>query len=609
MPIPDVAGNSDDGKNELSGMTASETLYAFAAWAARYHECDTILDLGGWNVPVLASLSALGLNPIAVDFGLCTPRRPDGYGGLRWLDSESFVADVEKGQVPYVRRAVVLCVEAMEHVADPHPLSSALRRITQIAPLTLVATTPFKLLELATQGTVPTFAGSLRLDSGDLTIALFDPSAPKIGQYPAVPDDFRVVALVTSYNESDIIRQVLDHLVSQGVSPYLIDNWSTDDTLSQARAAPGLLGWERYPPLTPSRFFSLRLLLTRVEEVCEQIPADWYIHVDADEVRLSPWEHLNLRQALYAVDTAGFNVVDHTCLGFPPTDDQWEPGMSLSRHFRFYEYGDIPGHYVQRKAWKRIRGAHPVLAATGGHDVSFPGRRIYPYKFLTKHYPIRSQRHGERKIFSERLARYDPAERLGKGWHNQYDGYQPGCSFLRSPDALNEWNAGSYSGQLIARLSGIGVGQERFLSLPRPVRSPNLTVISAAGCCRFNLETCNDLREPFHAQPVHVAGSEFKLSGWAVDTVSAGPADGVEVVIDDKVFATLYGSPRQDVAEYFGNSNYLPCGFSVELKCSWLGEGSHVACVRVILSPGDRYVESHPLQIVLPPRNDGDVFR
>jgi hypothetical protein len=78
-----------------------------------------------------------------------------------------------------------------------------------------------------------------------------------------------------------------------------------------------------------------------------------------------------------------------------------------------------------------------------------------------------------------------------------------------------------------------------------------------------------------------------------------GPATAVEMAIDGRAYSTLYGSPRQDVAEHFENPGYLLSGFSVRLDSSLLGEGEHAASLRVILSPGDRYVESAPFQIVL----------
>ena len=74
---------------------------------------------------------------------------------------------------------------------------------------------------------------------------------------------------------------------------------------------------------------------------------------------------------------------------------------------------------------------------SGGHQVQFRGRRICPVKFLSKHYPIRSQAHGERKVFEERKW-LDQA--LGRqGLHVQYNGIVPGHSFLKYPKCLMEW--------------------------------------------------------------------------------------------------------------------------------------------------------------------------
>jgi hypothetical protein len=97
------------------------------------------------------------------------------------------------------------------------------------------------------------------------------------------------------------------------------------------------------------------------------------------------------------------------------------------------------------------------MVPTGGHDLPFRGRRVYPFKFLLKHYPVRSQSHGEQKIFRERKARWNPEERA-KGWHIQYDAIEEGHVFLR-PACEQEFfaEADFNKNYLVERLSGIGI--------------------------------------------------------------------------------------------------------------------------------------------------------
>ena len=75
------------------------------------------------------------------------------------------------------------------------------------------------------------------------------------------------------------------------------------------------------------------------------------------------------------------------------------------------------------------------LASTGGHDVQFPGRMVFPQRFILRHYPIRSQSHGDRKVFEQRLSRFLPEE-LKRGWHLQYAEMSEGTSFIRDPSTL-----------------------------------------------------------------------------------------------------------------------------------------------------------------------------
>ena len=79
-----------------------------------------------------------------------------------------------------------------------------------------------------------------------------------------------------------------------------------------------------------------------------------------------------------------------------------------------------------------------------------------PYKFLTRHYPVRSQAHGEKKVFLGRKARFSPEERA-RGWHSQYDRIEKGHSFLRDAAGLRPFEQELFAREyLVERLSGVG---------------------------------------------------------------------------------------------------------------------------------------------------------
>ena len=87
----------------------------------------------------------------------------------------------------------------------------------------------------------------------------------------------------------------------------------------------------------------------------------------------------------------------------------------------------------------------------------YESRRVFPYKFLLRHYPIRSQEHGLRKVFTERRPRWNPEERAD-GWHTQYDRIQREHSFLESTDDAIRFEFETfYREYLVETLSGVGV--------------------------------------------------------------------------------------------------------------------------------------------------------
>jgi glycosyltransferase involved in cell wall biosynthesis len=251
----------------------------------------------------------------------------------------------------------------------------------------------------------------------------------------------RITAIITAYNEADVIGQVVADLAAQGISVYLIDHRSSDDTVAEARRAGGsaLVGVERFPdesgfPEEDAHRFALRSQLQRKEQLAARLDADWLVHADADELRESPWLGTSFAEGIAVVDRLGYNAIDFAVLHFHPTHDRFRRGDDLRASFPFYEAG-ASFDQTQVRCWKNP-GAPVDLASEGGHEVQFAGRRIFPLRFLLRHYPLRGQAHAERKILEERRPRMSERERREYRWHVQYDDFAAGQSALRDPASL-----------------------------------------------------------------------------------------------------------------------------------------------------------------------------
>jgi hypothetical protein len=143
-------------------------------------------------------------------------------------------------------------------------------------------------------------------------------------------------------------------------------------------------------------------------------------------------------------------------LNFRPVDDGFADGADLDASFPWCEFPVHQSDFMQLKAWS-APGEGVGLAIDGGHQVRFQGRRIFPYKFLLRHYPIRSQRHGERKVLRDRRTRWNAAERA-RGWHVHYDAYDERSSFLWDPATLLRFDAPRFMDEhLVERISGVGL--------------------------------------------------------------------------------------------------------------------------------------------------------
>lgn len=248
----------------------------------------------------------------------------------------------------------------------------------------------------------------------------------------------RVVAIIAAFNEADIIGQTVRHLIEQGIFVHLIDDGSTDctDVAVAPFLASGLLSVERSAfgskASGGSSVFQWARLLSRKEQLSRELEGDWFLHYDADEFRESPWGHLDLRHGIELVDRLGYNAIDFAVLNFWPTDADVDVQGDVQRTLRHWDPAPMFDR-VQVKCWKKTAAID--LVTSGGHDARFDGRRVFPIRFLARHYPIRSQTHGERKVFEERKPRF-AQEELARGWHVQYDAVTAGSSFTRLASGL-----------------------------------------------------------------------------------------------------------------------------------------------------------------------------
>ncbi len=229
----------------------------------------------------------------------------------------------------------------------------------------------------------------------------------------------KACAILATYNEADIIEESVTKLIAGGADVFVIDNGSTDRTaeILAPYVGRGVVDIRTVKFHEDGReIYDWTSILRMKEALSKELGFDWYLHVDADEIRYSPWPHLSLLEGLDRVDRSGYNLINFKLFNFRLTQDI-PVSDDYERDMPDYSAGEYFNQY-QVKAWK----AHPDIdiAGFGGHIARRPDARIYPVRFIHKHYPVRSLEHGKRKILQERKQRFSNAEKQ-RGWHVQYD--------------------------------------------------------------------------------------------------------------------------------------------------------------------------------------------
>jgi SAM-dependent methyltransferase len=456
-------------------------VYALADFLASRSGAKYVIDIGCGSGIKLRSFSAPATF-VGIDHGSNLDRFSDN---LQSKPHQILASDLNAGlpELPseMLSEAVVICSDVIEHLQTPEHLLRSLSGIaTQVKYLLLStpardrARGPADLGPPANKAhcqewTLPEFL-TLLSDYGirsslhgytintnfhrwKSTLLVLSGREAVVSASSAID----VTAIVKCYNDEDILHSTISHLRREGIRVHLVDNWSTDGSLDLIRAMsrqdPGIT-FERFPG-SATTDYDWAALLDRTVQIAEERGHGWYLHYDSDELRCSPWRGVNLRDAIAHVDALGYTALDFTVIDF-----RYLEGDPLSadivESMRYFEFGRRPGHFTQVKAWK-FTGQNVSLSDSGGHDAQFSDRRVFPIKFLTRHYPLRGEAHAVRKIFEERVPRAQ-REKTQRGWHVQYDEFSRATLRGWQPHQLTPWHPVSFDTEfLVERISGIGI--------------------------------------------------------------------------------------------------------------------------------------------------------
>ena len=242
----------------------------------------------------------------------------------------------------------------------------------------------------------------------------------------------RIVAILATRNEELFIQKCLEHLISQDIEVYLLDNESTDNTLGIAERflKNGLVDIKSFPF---DGNFDLTAQLSIKEKIAQSFDADWFIHHDADEIRFAPLRYKSLHDGIRDIDSKGFTAINFDEFVFLPTsrNESFE-NKDYVKEMKYYYYFS-PKSFRRINAWKNT-GDKVDLISSAGHRVNFDKINIYKENFIMRHYIFLSYAHACNKYG----ARVHKKSELKRGWNVDRDGFNPSKVLLPDKKELKK---------------------------------------------------------------------------------------------------------------------------------------------------------------------------
>ena len=160
----------------------------------------------------------------------------------------------------------------------------------------------------------------------------------------------KIVAMLPVYNEADVVGQVINWLVKQGMSLVVIDNGSSDDSfdICSNYLRRGVLHIEQ----VPTRSFKFQWLLERLYTTALRYAPDWAIICAADEFPESPYRGMSLKKAVEHEAQRGYNIIQFNRFEFWPTEKDHLNEEDVRSRVKYYTWDRA----YQFRCWRVVPG-------------------------------------------------------------------------------------------------------------------------------------------------------------------------------------------------------------------------------------------------------------
>ncbi len=215
-----------------------------------------------------------------------------------------------------------------------------------------------------------------------------------------------ICAIVATHNASQYLRTLLSVLHAQSIDVVILDNESTDDTrfiLREFRNGPVI----DVITLPFKGYFSLTDQLRKKHEIIKQLPHQWVVHHDVDEI-IEGRDGQSLRNLIESVNQTEHNVINFDEMVFLPDSDH----PQKSNYLAFQRYYFFQPHENRlNRAYRRDSNLENLTMA--GHKLKGENISIFPTNQTLRHYIVLNERHAREK-YIRRI--HDPMD-IQKGWH------------------------------------------------------------------------------------------------------------------------------------------------------------------------------------------------